>query len=274
MEEPLHVLVAKPDHRHISTRFSAHVLPRNLAPGSFAKLTDSLYIISPECCFLLAANFFSLPELVCAANDLCAVYRSDAISALGQSGRPALTDKNAISHYLDHSYNIKGLKTARQALKYAVNCSNSPMESKLAALFCLPLKLGGFGLPVPLMNPAIELTLNAASFLGRDNCRVDMLWETPKVVLEYDSNLTHLSREQHHYDKKRATSLAMSGYTVISVTADHLNSHSSIDKLCLDLRSALGIRTHMDRFNKYSKIRHETVEKIIYRRAGVQKLRL
>jgi len=61
---------------------------------------------------------------------------------------------------------------------------------------------------------------------------------------------------------------------VISVTADHLNSHSSIDKLCLDLRSALGIRTHMDRFNKYSKIRHETVEKIIYRRAGVQKLRL
>lgn len=274
IEDPIHVLVAKPDHRHVSVLLNAHVLPRNLPPGSFVRLTDSLFIISPECCFLFAANALSLPELVCAANDLCAIYRRDAISALEQSGRPALTNKETMEKYLDRSYNIKGLKSAKQALKYAVDCSNSPMESKLAALFCIPMGMGGFGLPGPSMNPVINLPTNAASFLGRDNCRADMVWYIPKVIVEYDSNLTHLSREQHHYDKKRATALAIAGYTVISVTADHLNSHSSIDKLCLDLRNALGIRTHMDRFNKYGHIRYETVEKIIYGRTGVQNLRL
>ena len=274
IDPPIHVLVERPDQRHFSTLLCSHVLPGNLPAKSFVRLADHLFVVSPECCFLMAAHLKSLSELVCMANDLCATYRRDDLTALGQSSRMQLTTTAKLSEYLEHAANIKGLKQAKQAVRYAVDCSNSPMESKLAVMVCLPMVLGGFGLPKPYMNHVIGLPLGAATFLGHDSCCVDMLWEQQRVILEYDSNLTHLSRDQHHYDKKRATALSMAGYTVISVTADHLSSHSSINKLCLDLRKVLGIRTHINRFNQYNKIRYETVENIIYGRANVQKLRL
>lgn len=264
MDPPLSVLFPDAASRTKRADFDCHILPKNIVPESFIKLTDDLYIICPELAFILAARHMYVAELVNLANDLCAIYRRDDISPLGQSGRKQITDIKRLSTYIKHTGNAYGISKARQAVKYALDCSNSPKESNLATLFRLPFSIGGASITDICLNNTIRLSPKAADFLGRDTCCCDICSTRVKTVVEYDSNLTHLDRSQHHYDKQRSTALQMSGYTVITITADDLQSHLSIDKTLLLVRKAMGLQTHMDRFEKYRDVRWEVMDRLFF----------
>ena len=265
IDQPIDVLFSKPDFRRERKGFSSHVLG-NIDQCTFVRLTDSLYIISPETAFLLEARHRSLPELIQLACDLCAIYKPDAFSPYKQIKRSPITSVNEITSYLSGINNIVGGRKARQAITYALDNSNSPMESKLASIFRPPFSLGGGGIYDISLNQVSRLSQNAATFLGRDYCICDICSNKKKVVFEYDSNLTHLTADQHSYDKKRSTALQMSGYNVFTITADNLKSHSSLDQLILSARDALGLRTHMDRFEKFQKIRWDAYDALFFRR--------
>lgn len=261
---PLHVLVPGNSSRNNTSQLHYHVLPKNIPAESFVKIDESLYVICPELCFLIAARHYEIPRLTVLANDLCSIYRLDFYSEFLQSGRYNITTRAKIVSYLKQIKDSHGIIKARRAIKYASDRSNSPMESKIAALIRLPLSLGGFALPEASLNHEVTLTEKASDFLGRNTCCCDIAWPKLKVVLEYDSSLVHLTANQHAYDKKRVTALMMSGYTVISITWGHLNNPDKVETLFSELRKVLKHKINYTRFNKCVDDRQATVKKLLY----------
>ncbi|MBO4835743.1 MAG: hypothetical protein J5483_06490 [Lachnospiraceae bacterium] len=261
---PLHIMVNKPDNRRHTRYCHTYLRPKKLSEDSFVQLSDSVYISSPELCFLQVTQIFPLSKLVEIANDLCALYLLDKTAVMGQTSRDPLVQVNNIKEYLCRVKSLPGVKLARQAISYALDCSGSPMESKLSAVAMPPLSQGGYALLRPELNLDISLTDEAASFLGRDTCCCDLVWEDQKVVVEYDSNLTHLSQNQHAYDKRKATALSMSGYRGFYITASNLRSFQDIEITFRNLRKILGQRADNDVFKKYESRRREAVRKVMY----------
>ena len=262
---PLHVMVNKSNNRRRGSYCHAYVRPKNLPEESFLQLDDSVFISSPEFCFLQMSQTLPLPKQVEIANNLCAIYSLDKTAAAGQIARMPLVQVNDIQAFLGRTKKMPGVKLARQAISYALDRSGSPMESKIGALAMLPLFQGGYLLLKPGMNVDASLEEDAAKFLGRSTCCCDLIWEDQKVVVEYDSNLTHLSKDQHAYDKRKATALSMSGYRGFYITAANLSSFRDIEVTFRNLRKILGQRLEQAAFEKYESRRREAVRTIMYK---------
>ncbi|MBQ9032357.1 MAG: hypothetical protein IJ106_13035 [Parasporobacterium sp.] len=142
-------------------------------------------------------------------------------------------------------------------MKHILDNSNSPMETKLAMAAVLPFLQGGFALKHLEMNRYVALTPQGRALLGIDSCCCDMVWDQEKIILEYDSNLTHLEARQHAMDKKRASALSMAGCKVISITADVLHNFTAFEKTFLSLRWTLGMRTDQHRFASCRRQRYD-----------------
>ena len=89
-----------------------------------------------------------------------------------------------------------------------------------------------------------------------------MVWLEEKVICEYDSKLTHLSANQHDYDKRRLTALTASGYNVISITPEQLRNRNSMDLLFRSLRKTLGMRPFEKELEKYREKRWEVIREV------------
>lgn len=263
-DPPLHLLFPNASSRNHGKNAVCHTIPKGIMPESFIRLTNNLYIASPELTFLLAARHLSLPKLVLLGNDLCSIYRLDEYSPTGQSSRKPITTARSISEYLENCRNVKGLDKARIAARYILDRSNSPMESRLAALFRLPQKYGGAGIKDIALNVSIRLASQAAATLKRDSIKCDIACEASRKAFEYDSNLTHLTPQQHELDKNRSTAMAMSGYSVFTITASSVRSPGSINDLMISARSFLGLRTRMENYNKYHQVRNQTINELFF----------
>lgn len=249
---PLHIAVASKALRQQSKTFRCHVLPKTLPAGSVETFPNGLQIISPELCFLLAAKELSIPELVVLANDLCAIYINDHQEDYGQKRRIPATSVEKIAEFLHKADKLKGLKKARIAIQFALNRSNSPIESKLAAIFRLPLHYGGYNLLQPILNYDVILSREATELFKSPSCCCDFYWPNNKVIAEYDSTMTHLTPNQHFKDSKRKNALTLSGYTVITVTAEDVTNFGNMEKTIFLIRKTLNMREYKDRFQKYN----------------------
>ena len=261
---PIHVMAnRKPDRGH--TRFSKpSIKPKNLPKNAFIQLSDSIYVSSPELCFVQMANLLPVPKIVEIANNLCAIYFIDKKKTYGLSARSPILDTADLLEFLNRAKGLNGIKKARQAIRYAADKSRSPIESQMAALEVLPFSQGGYGFPKPELNQDISLSDRAATLLKRESCNCDMVWMDQKVIVEYDSNLTHLSPDQHAYDKSKANALYLSGYKTFYATAKNLQSFKEIEAMFLTLREMLGLRPEKAKLQKYEAIRHKTVHIIMY----------
>ena len=260
---PIHLAVSQDICRDSTKEIRYHLLPSNLPHDSFVPLCNLLNISSPEYSFLQAALELPIHMLVRLANDLCAIYMIDSDEDTFQRNREPITSVESIKYYLNKATGLKGVSAARQAITYALNNSNSPMESKLATLARLRGVHGGFGTSGQILNYNITLSKKGAEYYGRPTICGDMVWPKEKIVLEYDSNLTHLTREQHATDKGRATALTMSGYQVISVTADKIRTFRGIEDLFWGLRRMLGLKAGAAFREKHLEKRWKVVHEIM-----------
>ena len=263
---PIHISVSNKAHRNQGRLFSTHYMAGSLPENSFIQLGRNVAIASPELCFLRASNCLSFPTLVVFACDLCAIYSHSLSDHFGLQSRTPVTSVAKIKAFLDNVKNVKGIKTAKAAIQYVLENSNSPMESKLAAISQLPINRGGFRLLKPDLNSRVKLSESGKSLVKRDSLYCDMVWKDQKVVVEYDSNLSHLSKKQHYYDKQRITALNLSGYTVISITADNLRNFRCIEEIFYLIRSKLQMRSYSKEFEKFFDIRYDAVKDVFFSR--------
>lgn len=259
---PIHVLVPDRNQRNRGASFICHTITDSLPEQSIIHLTEQIDIISPECCFLLAARELSIAELAVLATDFLGNYRLDKTKKYGITKRNPITDKEKLSSYLACAKTVKGIKKARIALNYAFFGSCSPMESKIAVVASLPCIYGGYGLPRAELNAYVSLSDEASKMLYRKVCSCDLVWSNHRFIVEYDSNLVHSSASQVRYDKRRSDALIMSGYTILHVTTDYFRNHNTIDTLFEIIRKSLGRRSNRPMLEKYKEIRFEVIKKM------------
>ena len=261
---PVHAMANRISDRGSGSFLHACVKSKHLPEQAFIQLNNSIYISSPELCFVQMAEILPFAKLVEIANNLCAIYSIDQQASYGLPEREQIISIADITDFLQRAKGLYGIKKARRAILYATERSRSPVESQMAALAVIPFSQGGFCFPRPEMNLDISLTDHAAMLFKRDSCNCDMVWMDQKVVVEYDSNLSHLTADQHAYDKGKANALHMSGYKTFFATQRNIQSFKDIEEMFRTIREMLGLRPENETLAKYEAIRRETVHTIMY----------
>ncbi len=215
--QPVHCAVESANQRGQASWQISHVMS-SLPAGSFRRIQEGLYVASPEAVFLQMASPLSVAQLTLLAYELCGSYSTDPLSSRGFRQRNPLTSIEAIVRYLDNSKGIKGVKKARRAIEFARNGSASPMESIIALLLCLPCSMGGYGIPLPVLNERVEIDSRVKGLTDRKFFKCDLFWPQARLALEYDSELEHTAAERIFNDAKKRNVLEAMGYRVLTVT--------------------------------------------------------
>lgn len=229
--------------------------PAHLPPNGFVRITDQIYMATPELCFLQAAGMLNFERLVLFGNDLCGKFIHDETSEFKQRPRKPVTSAQSIQEFLEHAQGCYGHRAAVRAAKYIMDNSNSHRESMLAFFSRVPSSRGGYALPLPGLNERINLSEEGIHIMHGHECFGDMVWSDAKIVVEYDSDISHLTSYQHRKDKQRTSAITVSGYRTMIITKADVASLSAMDETFRTLRRLLEMPSIDNALEKYIHIR-------------------
>lgn len=265
-----HVLVGRKTASRRSGSTAYHCFLRPFPNGSVRKVSNGLYVTTPEFTFMRLARRLDAVALVRLGLELTGSFVPNEHDLRGFSASDPVTNSHRLRRFLDRAQSLHGAVNARQAGRYLLDGAASPMEADLALLLTLPKQLGGYALPHPVLNHSLDL--NAAGFpqLRRKAIIVDFAWPNERVVLEYDSDQFHTGAEKIAADSARRNDIELLGFDVQTVTNKEISSASSMDKIARTLARKLGVRSRRDPdgfANKQSQLRRTLLE---LRRNGPQ----
>ena len=241
---PLHVLTSRPSQRCKHRAIRTHLMKRPLPARSLYRISNSLYVVSPELCFIQSCLTRRMLPNVELGLEWCGRY------ALMPGDLPLMTDATpvmsveSLSTYLASCERRRGAAMAKRVMTWLADAVASPRETELYLLLTLPTSLGGFGLPKPMVNvgvgmgqPHVKARKDSVAY------EVDLKWVVKGgkiVVVEYDGFDEHEgSPAKSLRDKERRSLLAALGHTVIVITKQHLASldrlHAKVAQICLAL---------------------------------------
>jgi len=246
---PLHILISSADNHWISKYMRHHVLSANMPVGGFVGAEDGLNVSSPEFCYLQMAGQLTLIELIELGYELCGTYSlptpdGTQTPELGFYKSPPLTSVKKLAAFFDSITGVKGMNKASavRALRYIIDGSASPMETKLSILLTLPYRLGGFGLAKPEMNVRIVLSKTAAKSSDKSFYICDFFWPEHNLVVEYDSTRFHTGPQNIADDSKKRIALKMMDISVINITTQQLYKTIDFEKVVISLAKQTGKR--------------------------------
>lgn len=242
--EPINVLVArKQDFRH-NDSVAYSCFSGQLPDRSLLKLNEGLYVTCPEFTFVRLAARVELVPLIRTCYEIAGLFAFNENDMRGFSRCDPLTTTRGISCFLERTkeLHLRGHAQARRALKHALDNAASPMEVELAMLLTLPRRLGGYGLPKPVLNYPLDVSGLRGEQLQRKRITVDAAWPKERLVLEYDSDQFHTGSEKIVADSKRRNDIAFLGFEIKTITSREIASIASMDKIADSIRRRLGIR--------------------------------
>ena len=243
--ETLHVLVANEENKHHVGNTSFHHRSLGYPKWSFRRINYDTYVASPELCFLAAATYLPFEALVLYGMELCGTYARISNEET-QYKRDPLTSRQKIAAYLDKSNGMAGIKLARKACQYVLDGSASPRESVLAIAATLPHRLGGFGMPAPLLNHEIQVNLPSKVHFGEKQIlHGDIVWREANLVVEYDGS-QHGIEDNHVSDKKRDHLMLEAGYDVVRFTDKSIRSGTELERLARTINRKSGLNRHKE----------------------------
>lgn len=207
-------------------------------PGMFCRIADNAYITSPEMTFVQMANRLDFLDLVKLGMELCGTYAPCPYSDRFDE-RPPVTSKSKLLSFCSRAAGVRGAATARKALRWVVDGSNSPAETALVLLLCLPVRMGGYGFAFPDMNPETPLGVRASRMHGYSSMRCDLHWVEAATVIEYDSDQEHLTSQSASRDAGRRNVLGYKDITVITVRKPMIASPGAFDNVAIQLAHQL-----------------------------------
>lgn len=276
---PLDIMLGESGGRRVSKKVMQHVYTGPTPEGCFLSIDDSFIVSSPEFCFLQMADELSLIELIELGYELCGTYSLPVFVAPASndengipasrpsskhqlpsapdlpaptsqppfgctmlSGHSPLTTRSRLEAFVARMSRAKGRKLASRAIRYIVDGSASPMETRLTMLLTLPYMLGGYGLPLPEMNSKIVPARSAKRSASKKYYSCDMFWPAYELAVEYDSNAYHTGSDRIASDSKRRNTLASIGITVITVTNRQLYDIAELEKAVRLIAGNIGRR--------------------------------
>lgn len=138
---------------------------------------------------------------------------------------------------------MRGLAGAQEAVDLSFDGSGSPMETALALLLTLPVKIGGYGLPRPELNRQIPIAPEDRELARAQELFGDLCWPDARLIVEYDSEAFHPSSDKTKRlrDRERANSLTALGWKVLSVGFGNMSSVHSSALLARQIARVLGV---------------------------------
>lgn len=216
---PLHVSIPHASARPRSDEIVCHAVRGVVPDASFYRIHEGIYVSSPERCFVELSSMLSLDELVLLGFELCGryVFTPNGSDGYTEIAVP-LTSAAKLQEVIRLSKGVNGLPKAREALKWVLDFSRSPMETISEQRIVRPVRAGGCNVPIPKSNAPFVLSSQAAKMARRDKFDCDLIWPDKRVVLEYDSKEHHSDPEQAAYDAERASIIEFDGGSLISIT--------------------------------------------------------
>ena len=259
----INLIIPRERRRRSTDRIRYRIWSGDLPAGAVRRVRGDIYVESPEMCFLEYAACHSITETVLYGLEICGSYALSVDDGPARYEIEPLTRTSRIASFLRRCPNHRGAKTARRALRYVRNGSESPMESAVYMLLSMPRTYGGYRLPAPQLNGKIEFGAKER-FLGQkgDN-RCDLLWRKRHLALEYNSNLVHDNAQSITSDSMRANVLGHHGIQVVSLTWNMVANAAEFAKivqiLVWHLRIKQRPRISRSRFQTYRNMLRATV---------------
>lgn len=229
----VHVLVSSVGSRRVSDCMTRHATSARLPAGSICRVGETLYVVSPELCFLQMASKLSLANLVRLGFALCGTHALNEDSEPGTVARSPLTTVERLASFIDEARfaGLQNTAKAARALAFVRDRSASPRETDLAILLGLPLRHGGFGCGMPVMNQRIMVPEELVGIIHQGYFESDLFFADANVGLEYQSTACHASGETIGRDSIRAADLDLLGVTVKTVTDVQYKDPLELEKI-------------------------------------------
>ncbi len=244
---PIHTVVPTQTARSQSASVRSHLWAASQHRGLYVD-AGGFYVSTPEAIFFQLASELSMPELVMLGLRMCSGYILDPDEHCGFRKHEPLTSVAELRKLAPRMRGTRGFDKARRALRYIADGSASPRESEVAALLCLPVSAGGYGLPTPQFNYEITVDLPDATMRQHhEHRKCDLFWPAARLGLEYDSKQFHSEGWQKDSDAARRTSLELCGITIISARSEQVSDVWKFDELAQLVAKRLGRRLRSTR---------------------------
>ena len=196
------------------------------APIGAICASAGLLVCAPEFCFVLIASDIThickeplrrwqhvviLSELGC---ELCGTYVRRNTPRGFENTRQQLINSWQLFSFVGVMANERGGATAHDALRWVIDGLNSPMETVLYLMLCLPPCWGGLGLCRPRANWSLEVPSELRGSGGQEYIKPDLLWLEYSLIAEYFGEESHTGHEVA--DIKRDDLAKNMGYEVVT----------------------------------------------------------
>ena len=267
---PIHTLVGGSGARRASKTVKQHVFCGETPVGCFMNIGNGLMVSSPEFCFLQMAGQLTLVKLIELGYELCGVYSlpnvgDPNVPKRGFYNRQPLTSVKKLGAFLGSMPGAKWLKKATHALRFLLEGSASPMETKLAMFLTLPNMLGGYKLGLPELNKRIVLPKTARKYFDKDYYVCDLFWPDKRIAVEYDSDQQHTGSVRIASDSARRNVLDSQGIRVVTVTKQQLYSVPELERAARVIAGHLERRLFSNKRDFYA-THHELREQLLWDR--------
>lgn len=215
-----------------------HIAPASVREAPHHLVASGILAPPPELALLQQSRGRSLPEVVAIATALCSAYALNADGDLLKRAPLSSLDRIALAccRYPD----VFGCGVVRKALEWVIPNAASPREAALALVLSLPCRLGGYGLPKPMLNAPLCLHERVRGAAASSYYVADLCWPDARLVIEYDSDAFHLTSDQQYRDAVKRMVLGEMGYRVLTVTRQQLNDPWEMDKVARIIAPILG----------------------------------
>lgn len=231
-------------HTQTSTLPSGSLMFLDAIPCNGETLT--VYVSSPELCLVQMGCLMERHELAELAFELCGDYalRPGRGNAAQIVERPHVTTAKQIKAFTDQADGVRGIRRARHAAENVLDGSRSPRESQIALEMTLSHRLGGYGLPCPILNEPITPKGLARRAAGRNAIIPDFYWSDAKIALEYDSEAFHAGKTEREHDLLKHNAYEMMGIRTLTMSNRQYVDQLQFTCIMNELSKRLGCELH------------------------------
>ncbi len=195
-------------------------------------VAGSRYVCSPEFCFMQVARGIRgicperlmgwqyvvvLAELAC---ELCGTYSKQETKRGFKNRDVPLVSACQLFVFLGGVSHDRGASRAYDAIRWALDGLNSPMETALYLMLCLPRAWGGLALPRPRSNWRLEVPRELWTKTRQRHIVPDLYWPEHALIVEFFGEDFHVGREES--DSERQELAQDMGYKVITFRNEDL----------------------------------------------------
>lgn len=264
LRKPVHVCISSTERRVNTFVKKCHVWSAPVPYGAFVNASGGVYACTPEFMLLQLAQRTSKVELVQKCFEMCGGYALPTDRHDGSERCLPLSSVAMLKPFLDKvPEGTWGLQAARWAVRYAVDGSGSPMESIMVMLLCLPRTVGGYGLPLPVMNERIDVPYEKRRLLARSWVACDARWPSTGFCLEYDGRKYHRGDQNVERDYARANALHALGIETEICTIKIMRDEYAFDRLARRFAKSIGVRLRDRDLGKSWRAKHGDLRRLL-----------